>query len=385
MDHLIFNIFSIEKYKLKEFEIFYLMKVFQIIIIFLNVLNVNSFKNIFNQIKPNVILSNTNLKTNIINKNKFFYKNNIQYDDNNRNNKNTLDIKEKSYEFLKLIRSHNIIPTFLLCFSGGWIIKPSFYSLIHSVPFLISCVDTILIMSASMVLNDIYDLEIDKINSPDRPLASGKIKLSEAFIFALLLLGTSEYLTLNYLSDNLKLIIQLVIINITTYTPILKRILIIKNISCAGLVSFSVFFSGLAVSNTIMSNNNNFGLLSVTMSILFFGSWCNELLLDMSDIEGDKNNNINTFPVLFGNKNAWVFTNIILYYGIISNTLSINYLYDNQIIAGLIPIILSPLLINLHKIKKNNYSKESIVNYMKYSNYPLVLLLFYLCLLAKFH
>jgi geranylgeranylglycerol-phosphate geranylgeranyltransferase len=359
------------------------MKIFQIIIIFLNVVNVNSFKNIFNPIKPNSLLLNTNLKTNTINKNKSFYKNNIQYDDND--NKNKLNIKEKSIEFLKLIRSHNIIPTFLLCFSGGWIIKPSFYSLIHSVPFFISSIDTILIMSASMVLNDIYDLEIDKINSPDRPLASGKIKLSEAFIFALLLVGTSEYLTLNYLSDNLKLIIQLVIINISIYTPILKRILIIKNISCAGLVSFSLFFSGLSLSNTIMSNNNNLGLLSITMSILFFGSWSNEILLDMRDIEGDKNNNINTFPVLFGNKNAWIFTNIILYYGIITNTLSIRYLYNNQIIAGLIPIILSPLLINLNKIKKDNYSKESIVSYMNYSNYPLVLLLFYLCLLAKLY
>ena len=121
------------------------------------------------------------------------------------------------------------------------------------------------------------------------------------------------------------------------------------------------------------------------MSLLFFGSLSNELLLDMRDIDGDKSNFINTFPVLFGNKNSWIFINIILYYGIISNTLSIYYLYDNKIIAGLIPIILSPLLINLYKIKKENYSKEIIVNYMKYSNYPLVILLFYLCLLARFY
>ena len=134
-----------------------------------------------------------------------------------------------------------------------------------------------------------------------------------------------------------------------------------------------------------MSNNNNLGLLSIAMSILFFGSWSNEVLLDMRDIEGDKNNNINTFPVLFGNKKSWIFTNIILYYGIISNTLSIGYFYNNKIIAGLIPIILSPLLINLYNIKKQNYSKQSIINYMKYSNYPLVILLFYLCLLAKFY
>jgi 4-hydroxybenzoate polyprenyltransferase len=374
------------------------MKIFQIILIFLKIVNINSFKNVFNSIKPNSLIvlnrgnklfynNNNNNNINNNNNNNNINDNNINNNNNNNNNNinnnDKLDIKEKSFGFFKLIRPHNIIPTFLLCFSGGWIINPSLNNLIRSMPFIISTIDTILIMSASMVLNDIHDLEIDKINSPDRPLASGKIKLNEAFIFGLLLIGASEYLTLNYLSDNLKLIIQLVIINITIYTPILKRILIIKNISCAGLVSFSVFLSALSVSNTIMSNNNNLGLLSIVTSILFFGSWSNELLLDMRDIEGDKGNNIITFPVLFGNKISWIFTNITLYYGIVSNTLAILYLYDNKIIAGLIPIILSPLLINLYKIKKENYSKESITSYMNYSNYPLVILLIYLCSLAK--
>ena len=105
----------------------------------------------------------------------------------------------------------------------------------------------------------------------------------------------------------------------------------------------------------------------------------------MRDIEGDKNNNIITFPVIFGNKKSWIFSNLIISYGIISNTLSLNYLYNNNIIALLMPTILSPILINLYNIKKEKYSKESIVKYMKFSNYPLVILLFYLCVLAKYY
>ena len=64
------------------------------------------------------------------------------------------------------------------------------------------------------------------------------------------------------------------------YTPILKRITLIKNISCASLVSFSLFFSALASSqSTMLLSNKNFGLLSITMGYIFFGSLSNELLL----------------------------------------------------------------------------------------------------------
>jgi 4-hydroxybenzoate polyprenyltransferase len=340
------------------------MKLFQICNFLFNCIGIFSFKYI-----------NINNKINVKTNRAFFYKNQTSII-------NTNNPSNKIKSLLNLIRSNNIIPTTLLCFSGGWIINPSIYNLLHSKSFIVSIMDTILIMSASMALNDIYDLEIDKINSPKRPLVNEELKIHEAFLFSLLLIGTSEYLTLIYLPDNLKLIIQLVIIQISIYTPILKRILFIKNISCATLVAFSLFFSGLAASNTIMSINKNFNLLSVAMSIIFFGSWCNEILLDMRDKEGDKNNKIVTIPTLFENDFSWLCSFLILNINIIGNSLSIFYLYNGKI-AIILPIILSPLLINLYKIKKEHYSQDSIINYMKYSNYILAILLVYLCIIAK--
>jgi len=237
-------------------------------------------------------------------------------------------------------------------------------------------------MCASMVVNDIYDVEIDKINNPQRPLVNGSVKIYEAFILYLFLIGSCEFITLNYLPDNLKFIIQAVIIKISIYTPILKRILFIKNLSCAGLVSFSLFFSGLATSYTIMNLHKNFGLLSIAMSLIFFGSLSNEILLDIRDKEGDENSNIVTIPTLFGKFFSWLTTAGILYFNIISNTFSFAYLYNTKL-ALFIPLIMSPFMINLNKIKKKNYSRESIANYMKYSNYPLLLLLIYLCFIAR--
>ena len=38
------------------------------------------------------------------------------------------------------------------------------------------------IAAASMIINDIYDIDIDKINRPDRPIPSGRISLEQAKI-----------------------------------------------------------------------------------------------------------------------------------------------------------------------------------------------------------
>jgi geranylgeranylglycerol-phosphate geranylgeranyltransferase len=85
--------------------------------------------------------------------------------------------KNKIGGFSELIRPKKILPTLLLNFSGGWIINPSFNNLINSKYFITTCATTILVLMSSMVINDIYDYELDKVNNPSRPIASGRIKI----------------------------------------------------------------------------------------------------------------------------------------------------------------------------------------------------------------
>jgi len=299
------------------------------------------------------------------------------------NSNHYLNICNKFQSFLKLMRVKGIPPTFLLCFSGGWIMNPSLPNLLKSVPFIVSVVNTLLITSASMVINDIFDINVDRINSPHRPLITGEVTMKEAYLLSALLLGGAEYLTFRFLPFNLQMIVQLAIIQIILYTPVLKRIFLIKNLSCAGLVSFSIFFNGLAsAGNTLLTTNANFGLLGVALSLIFFGSWSNEIILDMRDIEGDKNNKIVTIPTLFGNDFSWLLLQTINNYNIISNSLSMAYLYNSPRIGSGIVFILTPLLVNLYQVKREKYSLESIKSYTQKSNYPLLALMGYLCGLA---
>ena len=337
----------------------------------------------FNQFSFSYIISK---KNNIIAQSKIEIKNYIypfNFAENKNNEKKLIDkvinkIIFKKRNFAKLIRSDNILPTLLLNFSGGWIVNPSLYNLFHSTLFIISMLTTILIMCSSMIINDILDINIDKINYPNKPLINGSISIKEAYSYLFILLSLTELLSLNYLPNKMQLIVNLAILNILLYTPIFKKITFMKNISCAFLVSYSVIFSSLG-SNINLTKNRK--LLKILYSTLFYGSFYNELLLDICDKEGDKKNNIPTIPVIYGNKFSINFllymTNILL----VVNTFFLQQLYNFKI-ALLFPIILFQLLFNLIKIKNNNYRKDLIINYVKNTNNSLFLLLFYICSLA---
>ena len=303
---------------------------------------------------------------------------------NIQNTKNPIPKKNKIISFLKLIRIRNVLPTLFLSFSGGWIMNPSLINLLNSKIFIVSTINTLLIMSSSMIINDLFDIELDKINNPTRPLVTKEISIKEAIISFISLISLTEFLSIKYLPTNLQFIINLMIINVILYTPFYKKIIFFKNIICSSIVSFTIFFSGLSSSNYYMSTSKKFNILSIVISSIFFGSLYNELILDMRDYEGDKENNIQTVPVIIGNKNSWLLANLILYFNMFSSSFSIIYLF-NYNYGLLLSFIYIPLLYDLNSIKKNNYSKETIINASMNMTKPLFFLLLYLSSLVNLY
>ena len=303
---------------------------------------------------------------------------------NIQNTKNPIPKKNKIISFLKLIRISNVLPTLFLSFSGGWIMNPSLINLLNSKIFIVSTINTLLIMSSSMIINDLFDIELDKINNPTRPLVTKEISIKEAIISFISLISLTEFLSIKYLPTNLQFIINLMIINVILYTPFYKKIIFFKNIICSSIVSFTIFFSGLSSSNYYMSTSKKFNILSIVISSIFFGSLYNELILDMRDYEGDKENNIQTVPVIIGNKNSWLLANLILYFNMFSSSFSIIYLF-NYNYGLLLSFIYIPLLYDLNSIKKNNYSKETIINASMNMTKPLFFLLLYLSSLVNLY
>ena len=299
--------------------------------------------------------------------------------------KQNIDIPIKIKHFTQLIRAESILPTSLLCFTGGFIINPSIIGLLQTPSFLISTVNTILIMSSSMIVNDIFDVKNDRIDHPERPLVNGNITILDAIGYLFGLLSLIECLSMRFLPDNLQTIVHVSILNIILYTPIYKKIPFIKNMFCAGMVAFSIIFSGLAASNReLIIVNPRFSIFSVALSILFFGSWYNEVLLDMGDIVGDKENHIYTVPVLYGNHNAWLFSGFLLFFNILSNTLSMYYLFGLNTAIWL-PCIFSPMVYHFWKLYTSKYKREVIKYAVKNMKTTLFTLVIFLCGLSFIH
>ena len=297
---------------------------------------------------------------------------------------NTNKFKYKLQNFNKLIRANNIIPTSLLCFSGGWIENPSFHNLFKNKTFIISTVITLLIMTSSMIINDIVDIDVDKINSPNKPLINGSISKKEAYFYLVILLFLTQILSYNYLPNKMQIISNLATVNIILYTPFFKKITFIKNISCAFLVSFCIIFSSLgsSINTTINTTIKIKVLLKILFTTIFYGSFYNELLLDICDKEGDEKNKIYTVPVIYGNKFS---INLLLYMTYIISVINTFYLYKiyKAKIVFFFPLFFIQLLNNLISIKKNYYSPIFIKLCVQNTNISLFMLLFYMCLLAK--
>jgi len=185
-----------------------------------------------------------------------------------------------------------------------------------------------------------------------------------------------EFLNLKFLPYNLQNIIHLVLLSTIIYTPIFKRILFIKNLYCASLVSFSVYFGGIS-----FQNNTNLKLLYTISQLIFFGSLYNEILLDIADYIGDKKNKINTIPVFFGIDFSWNFAYLILIFNILCTLFNISYIFDIRFGFPLL-LIYNSFINNLNDIKYYKYSKELILYKVNETNKPLFLSLIYICFLT---
>jgi geranylgeranylglycerol-phosphate geranylgeranyltransferase len=289
-------------------------------------------------------------------------------------------IKQKMKSIAKIIRIECTFPTLLLCFTGGWITTPSLYSLLTSPAFIISSINTILVMYVSMILNDIFDLEVDKYNNPARPLVTGEIKVKEAIGYASILTIAIEYSAYMWLPSVQQKYLHLALLNVLLYTPYLKKIMILKNVSCAYLVAFSLYFAGLGSSSGKIINNIN--LLEISSRLVFFGSFTNELLLDMRDKYGDKINKITTIPVKYGNRISWRIALSLLFTNIMWNAFEILKIYG-LIKSVLFIMLCSPFYTNMLKIKQNSYSKSMILYFLEESTKNMLVILIYLCSLVN--
>jgi len=148
-----------------------------------------------------------------------------------------------------------------------------------------------LITSAGNIINDLADIGTDKINQPDRLLASGKISRTGAILYFLLSLTLGLVIAV-FLSPALFLIAVLVSILLILYSLYFKRQPLSGNLIVSLCTALAFIYGALSAGNW------RAGLLPALFSFLFHLG--RELLKDLQDVPGDLKIRARTVPILYG-------------------------------------------------------------------------------------
>lgn len=199
---------------------------------------------------------------------------------------------EKLTSILKITRPINVIITFISVLIAAAICLPN---KIPEFYVLLAAFSAALTAASGNIINDLFDIEIDKINRPLRPLPSGKITSREAyFLISVMILGS---LIISFLVSYSAFIIVIVShLLLFLYSKYLKRIPLLGNITVAFLTSLVFIFGGVVVENPAAA--------FIPAVFAFLINLIREVVKDMQDVEGDKKSSVNTFPIQFGFKKS---------------------------------------------------------------------------------
>jgi len=205
--------------------------------------------------------------------------------------------------YFQLIRIHNVVGSAISAFMGfvvasNWSINP--------IKLVVSMLVVALVAAGGYVINDIYDIEIDRINKPYRPLPSGEISIRKAFIitWSTFIIGALFSAILGVYPFILALV---TIILLVFYAKKLKKEGIVGNFVVALTSALSAFYGGLTY-----FNGNWFYRVIIPTLFIFFFTLSREFIKGIEDVIGDKENGVKTLAVKLGITRTWIISKIIL-------------------------------------------------------------------------
>jgi 4-hydroxybenzoate polyprenyltransferase len=289
-------------------------------------------------------------------------------------------IKKKIGVYIQLIRPFTLIPPAVAVISGGLLAlgfygRLSLHSLfqpgidINFVPLIVGAFMYGMLNGASNAYNQIYDLDIDKINRPDRPLPSGKLTVNEALGFAFVVYAIGLLIAFA-ISPSFFIVTALCLIITTIYStpPIwLKKRLIVSNMTIAFCQSCLFLLAGWVIFPFANPFEPTLWFIGIFLFIYLIGACGTK---DFTEVEGDRKFGIKTLPVLYGNDKAaritgmfFIFPFLLIPLGVISGILIFNAIYITMFIIYGAYIDITLATGNLYRPRKRKENSPAWVHY----------------------
>ena len=222
----------------------------------------------------------------------------------------TPSLRERFQGFLHLTRPGNAIAaavfTGIGAFVGGALLA-------RPIDAAAAMAATVLATGAGNAINDYFDREIDRINAPERPIPSGLTAPREALAFsaALFLGAVLVALSLPVVALAIALFNLLALL---AYTEFFKGLPGVGNALVAYLSGSTFLFGGAAV-----------GALGVSVVVLFvlaaLATFARELVKDVEDLEGDREEGLRTLPIVAGERTSLALALAVLALAVLASPL----------------------------------------------------------------
>ncbi|AXT19748.1 prenyltransferase [Flavobacteriaceae bacterium AU392] len=221
--------------------------------------------------------------------------------------------------------------------------------------FTLLVIATLCIAAAGNIINDIYDVETDLINKPNKVIISKTISekagLTYFIIFSVIGIGLGFYLS-NFIGrSGFSAIFVIISALLYIYATYLKQTFLIGNIIVSALVGMGIIIVGLfelLPAITIQNQQLQLTLFNILLDYALFAFMINllrEIIKDIQDIDGDNKLEMKTLPIVIGRERA---TKVVFGFSLISLFAIvyyvINYLYKQPVSVGyFIIFIIAPL------------------------------------------
>ena len=216
--------------------------------------------------------------------------------------------------FFKLIRWPNLLITALtMCLVYHCIMGVS-----STLAFMLLVISMVLIQAGGYVINDIFDMEIDAINKPEKTIV-GKVfteRQCNVFYMALTIIGLGCGLAASLMANGRNFItifasLILLACFLYSYSSRYKKKLVVGNLIVSVSVALAVFLPWLfqilsMLGNEAMLLENEewmhvtFRIVLIYTAFAFLTTLIREIVKDMQDVKGDGRLHCRTIPIVWG-------------------------------------------------------------------------------------
>lgn len=302
---------------------------------------------------------------------------------------------ESALAFIRLLRPINLAIIGVTMYAMRWGLQYTLLSKTNlfthfdmtEFDFALSTLVMMLLAGAGNLINDYFDVKVDKLNKPDKVLVGRKVKRRVAMlghhalnVIAVLITAYLGYTYQHYWAVLIPIAMAALL---WFYSMTFKRQFLIGNLVVAALVAVVPLWSGIfelsSLTKTIsliggdpvdFISETNLWLLGYT-GFAFLVTLIREVQKDMEDVRGDKIAGFDTLPVRIGIRAGKRYTSVllaILFAGVIFASFLIQKFYQVELslpmfytmisLCVMLPLVISWFFVRTAK-NKSGFTKAS--------------------------